>query len=311
MRFASEDAEFPSFPGVIAGNRGKQHTDDDRYDSSMGWGKLWGSLLVGVMSFSVNSVAEAMAVSPSAVSADETQLSQQSPLRLAQQFQPPNPGSLPGRREGGGTRGESWFADGTPPIALMPESNLGLTSAGQPMLYFYLPPEVAGFEAELYMFNEAGPEEGSLIINLPQESGIIGIPLPEAIPQLSVDETYRWYFAIQVDPIDRSGDLILSGFVRRIAGDPALQQRLSTLPVEDHASVYGEQGLWFDAINLLASMRSQDPSNTQWVTQWESLLQSVDLERIAAQPLLDVSSDNQVSATVPIPTPSTLFDLTF
>ncbi|NER08256.1 MAG: DUF928 domain-containing protein, partial [Okeania sp. SIO3C4] len=196
-------------------------------------------------------------------------------------------------------------------IALMPESNLGLMSTEQTLLYFYLPPEVAGLEAELYMFNEAQTEEGSRIITLPEEPGILGVPIPDAFAQLSVGDTYRWYFAIQVDPVDRSGDFILSGFVQRVANDPALQQQLRTLPVEDHASVYGAQGLWFDAINLLASMRSQYPNSAQWETQWETLLQSVDLERIATQPLLDVSPATQVSTTIPTPIPTTSIDPNF
>ncbi|MEO1147031.1 MAG: DUF928 domain-containing protein [Cyanobacteria bacterium J06638_22] len=249
-------------------------------------------------------MAHARAVSHVAPLSSEPSLNQSWPLQLAQQFRPPNPGTLPGRREGGGTRSGSWFADGTPPIALMPESNLGLTSTEQTLLYFYLPPEVAGLEAELYMFNEAQTEEGSRIITLPEEPGILGVPVPETFSQLLVGNTYRWYFAIRVDPIDRSGDFILSGFVQRVASDPDLLQQLSTLPVEDHASVYGAQGLWFDAINLLASMRSQYPNSAQWETQWETLLQSVDLEQIATQPLLDVSPATQVSTTMPTQIPA-------
>lgn len=323
MRFAPGDAECSSVPAAIDSiaidsvRINKTLRDDrtdngrnNRYDGDpMGWRKLWCSLLIGAMSFGLHPTAHARAISPAAPLASESSLNQPLPLQLAQQFQPPNPGTLPGRREGGGTRGESWFADGTPPIALMPESNLGLTSTEQALLYFYLPPEVTGLEAELYMFNEAQAEEGSRIITLPEESGILGVPIPDTFSQLSVGDTYRWYFAIRVDPIDRSGDFILSGFVQRIASDPALLQQLSTLPVEDHASVYGAQGLWFDAINLLANMRSQYPNSAQWETQWATLLQSVDLERIATQPLLDTSPTPQGSTTMPTLIPTTSTDL--
>jgi hypothetical protein len=329
MRFAPGDAKYSSVPaaidpvaidadtidaGTIDKKLGKQYKDgdrNDRYGYSMRWEKLWCSLLIGAMSFNIHPMAHARAVSQVAPLASEPSLNQPRPLQLAQQFQPPNPGTLPGRREGGGTRGGSGFADGTPPIALMPESNLGLTSTEQTLLYFYLPPEVVGLEAELYMFNEAQPEEGSRIITLPQEPGILGVPIPDNFSPLSVGAIYRWYFAIRVDPIDRSGDFILSGFVQRVVSDPSLQHQLSTLPIEHHASVYGEQGLWFDAINLLASMRSQYPNSAQWETQWETLLQSVDLERIATQPLLDVSPATQVSTTMPTQIPVTSADSNF
>jgi|GEM_PF-444955 len=296
MRFAPEDAGCASLFATMGGKQGKGWQS-----SPMTWGQVWGSLLVGIMSFTVNSEGGAIAATPPSGSLDVFPTEEQ--VRLAQYFQPPDTGSLPGRREGGGTRG-TWMLEGRPPIALMPESNLGLTSAERPMLYFYVPPEVAGLVAELYMFNEVGEGEGSLFITLPQAGGIVGLPMPAALPPLTVGDTYRWYFAIQVDPVDRSGDLILSGFVRRVADDPALQQRLSTLPIEDHASVYSEQGLWFDAINLLGMMRSQNPDHFLWESQWEALLESVDLEAIATQPMVEVAPESQPSTATSANSPT-------
>lgn len=314
MRFAPEDAECLFLPTATDGRLRQQLINRGWAQPSMGWGKVWGSLLIGVISWSLSAAAQATPVAASSPT-NPTPILLDSPFQLAQQFQPPNTGSLPGRREGGGTRGSSWFADGQPPLALMPESNLGLTAANDPLFYFYLPPEVAGLEAELYMFNEAGDGEGSRIITLPQTAGIIGVPIPDTIAELSVGDTYRWYFAIRVDPIDRSGDLILSGFVQRVANDPLLQQQLSALPIEDHAAIYGERGLWFDAINLLAMMRSQQPNSPVWETQWETLLRSVDLQRIASQPMLEPSqaspgspttTTNTTSSATPLP-PATNF----
>lgn len=278
---------------------------------------LWGSFLVGAISVGCCSVASATPFPPPAASPVPDRPARPASLNLApsplappslpqlelaQQFRPPNTGDLPGRRQGGGTRGGA--LDRRFPVALIPDSNLGLTTRDRPMLYFYIPPEATEREAELFLINETGSGEGSQLMTLPATPGVIGLPLPDSMPPLQVGDTYRWYFAVRINPVDRSGDLILSGFVQRVAADPALQQELSASAAAAHATIYAERGLWFDAMNLLAMLRLEQPNQAQWQEQWATLLQSVNLAAIAEQPLLGVlPTDTEPLAQTPAAAP--------
>ena len=205
---------------------------------------------------------------------------------IAQEFQPPADRGVPGRREGGGTRSGSDI-EGIRPTVLIPDSNIGLTTLAQPILFVYIPAEVGGLTAEFAVANLTGDDPGYTTVTLPTEAGVVGLPLPTSIPDLEPGEVYQWSLSIVIDPQDRGRDIFMNGAIERITPDMALQTQLADRSIEAIAPLYAESGLWFDALNILAILRAQEPTNALWVQQWEILLQSVDLGAIAPQPLRD------------------------
>jgi hypothetical protein len=216
---------------------------------------------------------------------------------FAQTYVPPDVG-LPGRREGGGTRGECSAVDKTL-YALMPTNNFGYTVDEYPTFYWYVP-QIGAQAAEFVLLDENNNEVFLTTFQIADQPGIISLSLPEqsGFPSLTPGENYHWFFSLICDFNDRSGDLYTDGWVQRttLESNPSLAMQLSTAPAEDHADIYAEAGIWFNALDELAQGQIDDPSNLQLQSKWSNLLTSVGLEELIGDPfVLQVDGDNVVT----------------
>lgn len=206
---------------------------------------------------------------------------------IAQNYNPPNVG-LPGRREGGGTRGECAAVDKTL-TALMPDNNFGYTLDEYPTFYWYVP-QIGAEAAEFVLLDENNNEVYITTFQIADRPGLISLSLPEnaGFPPLEPGKNYHWYFSLICDFNDRSGDLFTDGWVQRITLDPGseLDTRLSSSPEDALAEVYAEQGIWFNALNVLAQDQINDPNNPDIQTQWSNLLDSVGLNNLVEEPFV-------------------------
>jgi hypothetical protein len=219
------------------------------------------------------------------------------------QFVPSDRG-MPGRREGGGTRGncltQASLAGQSSSVtqaitaqpslatqpgltALMPDSNLGQTMAERPTFFWYIPQSAAA--AEFVLLDANNTEQYKTLVPVPSQSGVVSLTLPDSVT-LEVGQSYRWYFSLVCNPLDRSADTYTSGWVERIAPDPALLQTIAAAPPAEQARLYAQASLWYEALATLAQLRQSQPQDAALVTQWQTLLKSVGLEQIADQPLL-------------------------
>ncbi|WNZ23512.1 DUF928 domain-containing protein [Leptolyngbya sp. NK1-12] len=204
-------------------------------------------------------------------------------LSLAQEFEPPDRG-LPGRREGGGTRGECLVQQ--PALtALMPNTNLGLTVAEHPSFFWYIPQNGAA-AGEFVLLDQTNAEVYKTIVPVSQ-AGVVSVSLPAdgSVPALEVGQSYRWYFSLICDPLDRSADVFTSGWIKRVEPSPSLTQKLAAATAEEQPKIYAEAGIWYEALSTLVQLRQAQPQNPALVSQWQTLLASVGLEQIADQPL--------------------------
>ncbi len=201
------------------------------------------------------------------------------------QFRPPNRG-MPGRREGGGTRGGCPIQQ--PGLtALMPESNLGRTLAPDPTFFWYVPQNSVA-AAEFVLLDASNSEIYKAQMAVPTEAGIVRLTLPQDQPPLELGQSYRWYFSLICEPLDRSADMFTSGWVERVEPSAELSAALATAPAADLPKLYAEAGLWQDALTALASLRQSEPQNPAVIAQWQNLLQDVGLEALADQPISSV-----------------------
>jgi hypothetical protein len=197
------------------------------------------------------------------------------------QYKPPDQG-LPGRREGGGTRG-GCLTQQPGLTALMPESNLGLTLAERPSFFWYVP-QTAAVAAEFVLLDANNTELYKTQVPLAQQAGVVRFTLPEAAPSLQVNQSYRWFFSLVCEPLDRSADIFVSGWVKRVETNGLSDALVATMP--GGQTELDGNGLWYDALANLAALRQAQPQNTTLVNQWQALLQSVGLPQIADRPLL-------------------------
>lgn len=205
---------------------------------------------------------------------------------LAQEYVPPDRGA-PGRREGGGTRGNCLRGD-PPLVALIPETNFGTTLEARPTFYWHVPVTVSP-TAEFVLLDTDDNEVYRTTFQLSGNAGIIQVSLKDqaGAPALEVGKDYHWYFSLVCDPGDRSGDIFAEGWIQRIDPPSSLASQLAAVPESDRPAVYAQAGIWYDALSTLANLRQTEPQNTTASTQWETLLRSVGLDNIASQPFLN------------------------
>ncbi|MGF1460775.1 MAG: DUF928 domain-containing protein [Leptolyngbyaceae cyanobacterium] len=199
--------------------------------------------------------------------------------------------SAPGNRESGSTRSTTCIAANENLVALMPESNYGLTQSAYPTFYFYLP-ETTAEQVKFVLLNEATNEfvyEGRFALE--SDGGIASVSLPNNGLQepLAIGETYVWYISVVCDPLDPSADVVTEGQIERV---PSLEIAEDT-PVAALPGIYAEAGLWYDAIATSAALKQADNQTTDW----NALLDAVELDELIPVNLLSsrLSQVNPVS----------------
>lgn len=222
------------------------------------------------------------------------------PLRAIAQasYNPPDVG-LPGRTEGGGTRGSCAAVGDKSLTAIAPNQNFGYTTDEYPTFYWYVP-EIGAEAAEFVLLDEDNTEVYVTTFQIQDSAGIISLSLPgeAGIPPLTPGENYQWFFSLVCDFNDRSGNIFTSGWIQRTeeSAFPSLENRLEAAPEEEHAEIYAQEGIWYSALNRLAERYFSDPSNADTAQQWQTLLESIGRENLAAEPfVLHIDGDAERS----------------
>jgi hypothetical protein len=192
---------------------------------------------------------------------------------------------LPGRRLGGGTRGECDL-NGKNLIAIVPETNLGVTQAAKPNLLFYLPatsqPKLVEFILQDENFNVIYEKK----LTTTKNKGIVKIDLSDdpSLAGLKVGKNYRWFFSIICNRQRRENDIAVEGWVRREVLDYKTAQLLKVATPIEKVNIYAKQGFGQDALITLADLMDKQPRNSQLSATWLQLLRSMKLDAIAQEP---------------------------
>lgn len=181
----------------------------------------------------------------------------------------------PGNRESGATRSTSCIDPDENLIALVPESNYGLTQSGYPTFHFYLPPTDAPL-VKFIMYDEETNDlfyEGQFSVK--GDSGIVSVSLPDNGLQkpLEVGKSYIWYITVVCDPdaVDQSGNAVVEATIARTTSPSGLAQASA----RDLAQIYAEAGLWYDALTISAELKQAADS-----TSWNALLDAIELDSL-------------------------------
>jgi hypothetical protein len=190
----------------------------------------------------------------------------------------------------GGNRVEPLYRCGySGPIrltALIPQSNVGITVAQYPTLFFYIPNvNLEGVTAELSIVNNEG-EEVYKTVKLKSPDRIVSINFSDfpSLPPLEVGKSYPWSFQAIVDEENRGDGPRVTGWIKRVSLDSKLQHKLETALPQEKPAIYASNGLWYDALTSLAKLRCSYPNNPTFSSDWESLLQQVELPTISTKP---------------------------
>lgn len=199
--------------------------------------------------------------------------------------QPPSKGIPLGRHSGGGSRSSCQNYQNL--TALVPINNKivwGKTTATHPEFLFYLP---QGSAIEFVLQDEADNYVYQTSQDIPQENqGIVRIPIPHTATPLETNHTYKWTLFLSCE----SGSTALvyvQGSIEKAVLDSSIKTQLQTASDLEKSVIYARQGIWYDAIALLARLRQDNPNDDQINRMWNELLQQVDLTAFSSQPMLN------------------------
>ncbi|WP_166482142.1 DUF928 domain-containing protein [Scytonema sp. UIC 10036] len=170
-------------------------------------------------------------------------------------------------------------------IALLPETFYGTTVSERPTILVYVPPSNAE-EAVFSLKDEAGKMQYQMKIPVAGKFGVIAVKLPVHAPALAVGKNYQWFLALKVNGQLSPSTPYVDGWVQRIQPNAELATVMQQKDALKQAAALGKNGVWYDCVATLATLRTAQPANAILTKQWTELLSSVSLKEIATVPLL-------------------------
>lgn len=218
----------------------------------------------------------------------------------------------PGQRTGGATRGRCPVASKrltalVPIISATPDKSqhpvlantpagsvLGLTTDSHPTFWFYVPYSVTSERPVEFILKD--DRDNIIYQTLLSESatapGVVGFKLPDPVAPLEVNKRYNWFLIMACDQSSSTSSepteptkIFVSGWVERVTIDPSLQRELDKATAQQKALLYAKGGIWHEAVTTLAELRRQKPNDVTLKAEWAKLLQSINLEAIAPEPI--------------------------
>jgi hypothetical protein len=228
-------------------------------------------------------------------------LAQRIPRRWQnRQYQPPTGIGAPRRTEGGGTRSPEMSCPvvGKPLTALVPGNRFGVTVSAYPEFVVYMPgssPESPPLPVEFLLVDTEGNTVYKSVLKTTGKPGILTINLPQnaGLAPLKIGEDYRWSFSIICQPDERSQDITVEGWVRRVELDAALKNQLQQASPEKQVELYANAEIWQDALATLIELRRDRPNDAAITTAWQQLLNAADLSNLAQETLLPSSTTTE------------------
>lgn len=207
-------------------------------------------------------------------------------------FKPPVDDQKNPETIGAGTRGSSCFPPQQVITSLLPANQSGLTVNDHPTFFWHIP-KTSVKTAEFIIITDGNKrdEEETVVyettLSLPQKSGIISLTLPKKVQKLKANTSYRWYFTMICDDQEYSNNPYAEGVVKRIPTQSKLSTSLSNANLLQTANLYAQAGIWHDALTSLVKLRCNQPNNPTVKLHWQQFLDSVKLNNIASEPLLN------------------------
>ena len=202
-------------------------------------------------------------------------------------------GGLPIHRVGGGSRGNC-IANQGQLVALVPENTVGVTASTTPQLFFSIPETNKTHLLEFVVRNQQDELVYETLLETKDQAGIIAIELPENLQQesLKTNEHYHWYLSMICNQQKRSHDIVVEGVLKRIEIEPGLSQKLQNANAIEQANLYQQQGIWHDALSIVAQEQKTSKDRGAVQAKWTELLSALGLGELANQPLIDTNKSN-------------------
>ena len=163
--------------------------------------------------------------------------------------------------------------------ALVPQNNHGLTTQERPNFWVYLP-DTSAPQAILSIKEAGKTPHWQQSVDLDRHRSIVGIKLSQDAPALKVGTNYQWAVILVCGDRPSPNDPVVTSWIKRIEA-----QNIQSTSKLAEASSYAQQGIWYDAIDILISQKS---SQNNWQDLWNEYLESANLAKFSARPVVEV-----------------------
>lgn len=173
--------------------------------------------------------------------------------------------------------------------ALLPlsEKKLALTAASSPTFFVYVPPRQPTVkEGEFRLFDRQGKMLLVRKLNLPNQSGILGLNLPASVFSLKLKQLYRWEFSLICQASDRTKDTTVGAFIQRVELGSDLIRMLQSASPQAKIDLYAQEGIWHDLLGFLVRLHLQQPSNPTFRKNWLAYLKQANLAHLTEEAIL-------------------------
>ncbi len=190
---------------------------------------------------------------------------------------------VPGRRIAAGSRSmenkeHQCVANDARVVAMVPQSNMVLTTAKNPVLFFYVP-QTSAPQLELVVQDKENSQKFVKQFYKPSsQAGVVKIPITAT--SLAAGKEYRWFFSIICNPKERSKDQEVEGSIQRINPDSQLLTKLNSATPNERVKFYAEAGYWADTTASLAQLISDHPNEQNLKDDWKELLSAQGVDKL-------------------------------
>lgn len=197
----------------------------------------------------------------------------------------------PLRRANAGARGDTeQDCKNAQPIPLtVGDDTPQLTLSSHPTFLFYIPKTKTNQPIKRIRFSledDSGEPIHRETVNDFSSRGVININLPTHQQSLEVGKQYTWKFTTSCNLTRPELDRYVTGKIEVIKDENLSAQIQQTSNPLEQARLYATAGVWENAVSTLANLRRQRPNDPEVQQYWLELLESVDLQDVASQPLL-------------------------
>ncbi|ABA23784.1 Protein of unknown function DUF928 [Trichormus variabilis ATCC 29413] len=196
-------------------------------------------------------------------------------------------GNASGRSRGGATRSQCSQIDKNTLIALVPQSNEGLTTQDHPQFLFYLPfgGSSQSPPAKFRLLNEQKKSvlTKPLPFSLPETKGIVSITLPATEKPLLIGQRYHWYLNITcVNEQGLNTNISVDGWIKRVEAASQRVVPIKHIGYQSQYIPYAENNIWYETVSKIATNRATHQQ------EWSSLLALFELEEFATSPIYEL-----------------------
>lgn len=153
------------------------------------------------------------------------------------------------------------------------------TISDRPTFFVYVPTTNAK-TAQFTLQNETGTEQlHSVKFRLTGKPGIVGISLPPSASALQIGQKYVWQVSVACTPDDATNTVVISSWIERVQPPTGTANQVTAL---------AEQGIWQDAVSLLAQNRFQKPGDRTVAEDWAVLMEDAGLPQFKQAEIVQI-----------------------